>query len=145
MPQHSDQHTSTRPLTYIIIPILALFAVFSIVILFFCIRRRRARETAIDLDRGRGRWVRRDGVLVWVRRVGTLRRNPAGGTDSHEGLNEQGEAPPPYLVRKLSADGDAVADGRPVELRDLEEGRRPPEYISEPPPAVTTDSRRTEA
>ncbi|KAM0485276.1 hypothetical protein ACHAPX_001260 [Trichoderma viride] len=148
MPESSNQHESTRPLTYIIIPILALFAVFSIVIFFFCIRRRRARETAIDVERGRGRWVRRDGVLVWVRRDGTLRqsrRNPAGGSDSHEGLNEQGEAPPPYLVRKLSAEGEAVEGGRSTELRDLEEGRRPPEYISEPPPAVTTDSRRTEA
>lgn len=72
------------------------------------------------------------------------RRNPSGGADSHEGLNELGEAPPPYLVRKLTAEGE-VASERSTELRDLEEGRRPPVYISEPPPAVTTDSRRTEA
>lgn len=92
--------------------------------------------------------MRRDGVLVWVRREATLRlsrRNPSGGLASHEGLNELGEAPPPYLVRKLSAEGEAVAAGESTELRDLEEGRRPPEYITEPPPAVTTDSRRTEA
>ncbi|KAK1255260.1 hypothetical protein MKX08_009255 [Trichoderma sp. CBMAI-0020] len=127
MPQFSDQHTSTRPLTYIIIPILAFFAVFSIVIFFFCIRRRRARDRETTIELGRGR------------------PNPSGGADSHEGLNELGEAPPPYLVRKLSAEGEVVAGERPTELRDLEEGRRPPVYISEPPPAVTTDSRRTEA
>lgn len=89
--------------------------------------------------------MRRDGILVWVRREATLRlsrRNPS----SHEGLNELGEAPPPYLVRKLSAEGEeVVAAGESTELRDLEEGRRPPEYITEPPAAVTTDSRRTEA
>ncbi|EHK39684.1 hypothetical protein TRIATDRAFT_49033 [Trichoderma atroviride IMI 206040] len=151
MPQFSDQHSPnkpTRPLTYIIIPILALFAVFSVVVFFFCIRRRRARERETTIELGRGRWVRRDGVLVWMRRDGTMRnsrRNPSGGADSPEGLNELGEAPPPYLVRKLSAEGEVVASEGSTELRDLEEGRRPPVYISEPPPAVTTDSRRTEA
>lgn len=150
MPQTSEQSMSARPLTYIIIPLLALFAVFSMLI-FFYIRRRTTRETTIDPSLwGRGRWVRQDGVLVWVRRDGSSlqrhsRRNPWGGFGSHEGLNELGEAPPPYLVKKLSAEGEVVAGGRPTELRDLEEGRRPPEYISEPPPAVTTDSRRTEA
>lgn len=94
--------------------------------------------------------MRRDGALVWLRRDGTYlprhsRRNPWGGFDSREGLNELGEAPPPYLVRKLSAEGEDVAAGTPTELRDMEEGRRPPEYIAEPPPAVTIDSRRTEA
>jgi hypothetical protein len=148
MPQSSDQPMSARPLTYIIIPLLALFAVFSMLV-FFYIRRHSYRETTIDPALwGRGRWVRRDGVLVWVRRDGDRprhsRRNPWGGFGSHEGLNELGEAPPPYLVRKLSAEGEVVTGERPTELRDLEEGRRPPEYITEPPPAVTIDSRRAE-
>lgn len=148
MPLLSDQHVSTPPLTYIIIPIIAFFVVLSIVLLLFCIRRRRTRERETTIELGRGRWVRRDGVLVWVRRDETTRqsrRNPSGNLASHEGLNELGEAPPPYLIRKLSTEGEVVAGERPTELRDLEEGRRPPVYISEPPPAVTTDSRRTEA
>lgn len=150
MSQPSDQSMSTRPLTYIIIPLLALFAVFSMLV-FFYIRRRGTREPTLDPSLwNRGRWVRRDGALVWLRRDGTYlprhsRRNPWGGFDSREGLNELGEAPPPYLVRKLSAEGEDVAAGTPTELRDMEEGRRPPEYIAEPPPAVTIDSRRTEA
>ncbi|KAL6904926.1 hypothetical protein GGI43DRAFT_295836 [Trichoderma evansii] len=150
MAETSDQSMSARPLTYIIIPLLALFAVFSMLV-FFYIRRRGSREPTIDPTLwSRGRWVRRDGNLVWMRRDGTLlprhsRRNAWGGFDSHEGLNELGEAPPPYLVRKLSAEGEVVAVGTATELRDLEEGRRPPEYIAEPPPAVTTDSRRAEA
>lgn len=72
------------------------------------------------------------------------RRNPWGGFHSQEGLNELGEAPPPYKVKILSAEGNEVAAGAPTELRDMEEGRRPPEYIVEPPPAVTRDSRRVE-
>ncbi|KAL7926214.1 hypothetical protein ACQKWADRAFT_176744 [Trichoderma austrokoningii] len=144
----SGQSMSTRPLTYVIIPLLALIAIFSMLI-FFYIRRRKSREPTVDTSLwGHGRWVRQNGVLVWARRDGSYlprhsRRNVWGGFDSHEGLNELGEAPPPYLVRKLSAEGEVVAVGNPTELQDMEQGRRPPEYISEPPPAVTVDSGRT--
>ncbi|KAL7949573.1 hypothetical protein V8C42DRAFT_215295 [Trichoderma barbatum] len=138
---NTNQSTSTRPLTYVIIPLLAIFVVCSTG-LFFYIRRRRRRFVTADTW-ARGRWVTRDGTVVFVPRH--YRRNPWGGFHSQEGLNELGEAPPPYKVKILSAEEVQGGAGRPTELRDMEEGRRPPEYIAEPPPAVTTDSRRVEA
>ncbi|EKJ75928.1 hypothetical protein NXS19_003627 [Fusarium pseudograminearum] len=57
------------------------------------------------------------------------------GTRSQEGLNELGQAPPPYDGKKERQD--------PLELRDLEAGGSPPEYPSEPPPALVTDGRRS--
>ncbi|KAL7939836.1 hypothetical protein V8C35DRAFT_287836 [Trichoderma chlorosporum] len=70
------------------------------------------------------------------------RRNPWGGFHSQEGLNELGEAPPPYKHQIVSTEEAVAAAGESTELRDMEEGRRPPEYIAEPPPAVLTESRR---
>ncbi|KAG8677044.1 hypothetical protein FPOAC2_03163 [Fusarium poae] len=57
------------------------------------------------------------------------------GTRSQEGLNELGQAPPPYDGKKERRN--------PLELRDLEAGGSPPEYPSEPPPALVTDGRRS--
>ncbi|KAK4066536.1 hypothetical protein Trihar35433_6963 [Trichoderma harzianum] len=137
----TDQPTSTRPLTYVIIPLLAIFVVCS-AFLFFHIRRRRRRLVPAD-GWARGRWVTRDGTIMFIPRH--YRRNPWGGFHSSEGLNELGEAPPPYKFKVVTTEEveAAAGAGRPTELRDLEEGRRPPEYIAEPPPAVTTESRRT--
>ncbi|KAM0264453.1 hypothetical protein ACHAQJ_000644 [Trichoderma viride] len=151
MVPNPNQSPSTRPLTYVIIPLLALFILCSAG-LFFYIRRRTARAAAATDSSpwAQGRWVTRDGTLIFIPRH--YRRNPWGGLDSREGLNELGEAPPPYLVKKLAGQGDDAAAGGSTELRDMEEGRRPPEYINgppgyiaEPPPAITTDSRRTGA
>jgi hypothetical protein len=151
MVPNPDQSPSTRPLTYVIIPLLALF-VLSAAALFFYIRRRttRAAVAADGSPWAQGRWVTRDGTVIFIPRH--YRRNPWGGLDSRDGLNELGEAPPPYLVKKLAGEGDDTAAGASTELRDMEEGRRPPEYVSglpryvtEPPPAVTTRSRRTGA
>lgn len=63
-----------------------------------------------------------------------------------EGLNELGEAPPPYDTKKPPAIQDRHGRRRDAgeegtELRDLEAGGRPPEYPAHPPPAVTTDRR----
>jgi len=64
------------------------------------------------------------------------RGTPWHGTRSEEGLNELGQAPPPY-------DGKKETQG-PVELRDLEAGGSPPDYPAEPPPAaLVTDGRRS--
>lgn len=69
-----------------------------------------------------------------------------------EGLNELGEAPPAYMGKRSTGDeagalGDANRGlddaGTSIELRDLEAGVPPPDYTAVPPPAVTTDSRRT--
>lgn len=68
------------------------------------------------------------------RRRGASRWNPWQTSRSQEGLNELGEAPPPYEGKKNRQEG--------TELRDLEAGERPPEYPAAPGPAVTTDSRR---
>ncbi|KAL4725303.1 hypothetical protein ACLX1H_007450 [Fusarium chlamydosporum] len=57
------------------------------------------------------------------------------GTRSEEGLNELGQAPPPYDGKKETQD--------PLELRDLEAGNSPPEYPAEPPPALVSDGRRS--
>ncbi|KAH6609526.1 hypothetical protein Trco_002872 [Trichoderma cornu-damae] len=138
---NSDQSPSTRPLTYVIIPLLAVFVVCSTFLFFYMRHRRRLATTADGPIWARGRWVTRDGAAVFIPRH--YRSNPWGGFRSQEGLNELGEAPPPYAVKKPpGGEGDAAAGG-PTELRDMEEGRRPPEYIAEPPPAVTADSRRT--
>ncbi|RGP81666.1 hypothetical protein FLONG3_153 [Fusarium longipes] len=63
------------------------------------------------------------------------RGGPWNGTRSEEGLNELGQAPPPYDGKKETQD--------PLELRDLEAGGSPPDYPSEPPPALVTDGRRS--
>lgn len=70
------------------------------------------------------------------RRGGASRWNPWQTSRSQEGLNELGEAPPPYEGKKKNGQEDGT------ELRDLEAGERPPEYPAAPGPAVTTDSRR---
>ncbi|KAK1247353.1 hypothetical protein MKX07_002262 [Trichoderma sp. CBMAI-0711] len=147
---NSGQPTSTRPLTYVIIPLLALFVICSTG-LFFHVRRRRRRLIAADSSIwGRGRWVTRDGTIVFVPRH--TRRSPWGGLHSQEGLNELGEAPPPYKFKVFPGEGGGAAEEGALpltttELRDMEEGRRPPEYgaehVAEPPPAVVADERRT--
>ncbi|KAL7809185.1 hypothetical protein V8C44DRAFT_359379 [Trichoderma aethiopicum] len=151
---NSGQPTSTRPLTYVIIPLLALFVICSAG-LFFHVRRRRRRLIAADSAIwGRGRWVTRDGTLVFVpRHSGGSRRSPWGGLHSQEGLNELGEAPPPYKFKPGEDGGGGEGGGAPTtatELRDMEEGRRPPEYnvaenvsVAEPAAAVVAESRRT--
>ncbi|RFU79780.1 hypothetical protein TARUN_2461 [Trichoderma arundinaceum] len=136
----SDRSPSTAPFIYVVIPLLAIFFVCSTGLIIHVRRRRRRANTADRSLWARGRWVTRDGVLIYI--PGHHRRNPSGGNHSQEGLNELGEAPPPYEVKKLPEGTDDATEG-PTQLRDMEEGRRPPEYITEPPPAVTTDSRRT--
>ena len=64
---------------------------------------------------------------------------------SQEGLNELGEAPPPYDGKKGSVGTVQSGSETDVEMRDLESAPRPPpDYIASPAPAVTIDSRRTE-
>ncbi|KAL6863927.1 hypothetical protein J3F83DRAFT_716227 [Trichoderma novae-zelandiae] len=144
MNMNPGQPTSTRPLTYVIIPLLALFVICSAGLFFHVRRRRRRRLIAADSSTwGRGRWVTRDGTLLFVPRH--ARRNPWGGFHSQEGLNELGEAPPPYKSKMLipgEGGAAAAAAGAATELRDRGEGGRPPEYVVEPLPAVVADSRR---
>ncbi|TFB06802.1 hypothetical protein CCMA1212_001029 [Trichoderma ghanense] len=142
---NSGQPTSTRPLTYVIIPLLALFVICSAGLFFHVRRRRRRLLMAAAGDSsiwGRGRWVTRDGALVFVPRHS--RRSPWGGLHSQEGLNELGEAPPPYYKFKVvpGEEGGAVGAAATTGLRDMEEGRRPPEYVAEPEAAVVADTRR---
>lgn len=50
-----------------------------------------------------------------------------------EGLNELGEAPPPYDGKKEDHMNTPSVHN---EFRDLEAGQLPPDYPAEPPPAV---------
>lgn len=126
---------SDYPFAWIIIPIFVFFFVgLCMTILRF--RRRRRRATQYQQWPGTtGRVVGPGGHIVVVsRRGGASRWNPWQTTRSQEGLNELGEAPPPYEGKKNGQQGN--------ELRDLESGERPPEYPAAPGPAVTTESRR---
>lgn len=127
-----------EPFAYAVFPLICLvIAIFIASILYT--RRRRLRIAAIR----NGQWPQdhgppRDGTSRTHRARGSGNRwAPWGGTRTDEGLNELGEAPPPY-------DGKREGDGRreEVELGDLEMNR-PPRYPAEPGPAVVRDTRPT--
>lgn len=103
-----------EPFRWAIIPIVLAF--FAVGLLYYYVHRRRARRYGYESHL----WPRdRAAGLVPHRRWG-----PWAGTRSQEGLNELGEAPPPY-----------------VHKGDEEEAQRPPEYPAVPPAAVTTGTR----
>lgn len=110
-----DGGLSSEPFRWAIIPIILAF--FGIGILFCLVHRRRARRRGDDPRF----WPRGANHLVTSRRWG-----PWSGTRSQEGLNELGEAPPPYDPKR-----DDEEEG----------GVRPPEYPAAPPPAVTRGGR----
>lgn len=120
---------SNQPFAWIIIPLVIFFFV-GVVATVYQIRRRRRRA--------QGQWpgqpitTPHGIVVITSRRPGASRWAP-WTTRSQEGLNELGEAPPPYDGKKE----------RGQELRDLERGEgSPPEYPAVPGPAVTTETRR---
>lgn len=117
-----SESSLSEPFRWAIIPIVLAF--FGVGILYYFLHRRRTRRYALQYGADRSRWPQnnRAGHLVPSR----SRWGNWAGTRSQEGLNELGEAPPPYGPKQ-----------------DDEEGARPPEYPAEPPPAVTTESRRS--
>ncbi|OAA79762.1 hypothetical protein LEL_03248 [Akanthomyces lecanii RCEF 1005] len=112
----SPGSTKLQPVTYVIIPLVTLASVF-LVGLFAYLRRRRSRR--IEASNGDG-----DGgeAQMQERRrdnINAADRWPPAGLGfnwwflrSNEGLNELGEAPPPYDVnkrRKATTEGSAHA------------------------------------
>lgn len=126
-----------EPFAYAIFPIICLVIVVFVASILFT-RRRRRRMAALQ----NGRWPQDHGAprnsSGRQRRTRTGASNrwaPWSGTRNDEGLNELGEAPPPY-------DGKSEGDSRldEVELRDLEMNR-PPQYPAEPDPAIVRNTR----
>lgn len=146
-PSREDGEWPRPPYAWIITPLL-IFAAIAVAAIIIGVRRRRAgrriaalpsraqrppsngRQPATDLEAGRG--------AGRGRRWGGLRRREEGV----EGLNEEGEAPPPYQAAGKKAD---------VELEEVERVReRLPGYGEEgtgagagavraPPAAVTRE------
>lgn len=126
-----------EPFAYAIFPLVCLVIAIFIASLLYT-RRRRLRMSALRNNQ----WPQDHGPPMMddsieprrSRRVGS-RWAPWSGTRTAEGLNELGEAPPPYDGKR---EGDNRADE--VELRDLEMNR-PPQYPAEPGLALVRDRR----
>ncbi|KAI6752825.1 hypothetical protein HG530_013577 [Fusarium avenaceum] len=120
-----------QPFTWVLIPLFVIL-VLGLTATIIQIRRRRRRRANQWPGPGPAPGSRAAGI-----RGGngtTNRRTLWNGTRSQEGLNELGQAPPPYDGKKETRD--------PLELRDLEAGSSPPEYPNEPPPALVSNGRR---
>ncbi|KAK9445520.1 hypothetical protein VB005_00632 [Metarhizium brunneum] len=133
---------STEPFVWVIIPLVAVFSVGTFIVFIWNRQRRRQNPD-------RRAWPE-DRVLVgssYIRYRRGLRWSPWSETRSVEGLNELGEAPPPYDSKKPPALHNQHPTRREEtgeegsELRDLESGGRPPAYPAQPPLAVITDTR----
>lgn len=120
---------SDRPLAWALIPVLVILAI-GLCAAFWKIRRRRARRRLQQQE-----WPSDPEQQIGRHRSG----QPWNSTRPREGLNELGQAPPPYQVKTSTDDEDEEG----TELRDMVAGARPPAYPEEPEPAVTTDTRRT--
>ncbi|CAM1500770.1 Fc.00g099320.m01.CDS01 [Cosmosporella sp. VM-42] len=121
---------SDQPFAWVLVP-LVIFLFIGVVATIYQIRRRRHRRLQNQWP-GQPITTPHGIVVITNRRPGPSRWAP-WTTRSQEGLNELGEAPPPYDPKKERAQ----------ELRDLERGEAaPPEYPAVPGPAVTTETRR---
>jgi hypothetical protein len=140
-----------RPYSYVIFPLIVVFVVVFVGVILYN-RRRRRRLVALhghNWPGGRQNPLSHipAGRRARMRGGRDNRWAPWGSTRSQEGLNELGEAPPPY-------DGKRDGEVRQEEMRDLERGEgpgaasgsadntRPPEYISEPGPAIVRPDNR---
>ncbi|KHN96640.1 uncharacterized protein MAM_05583 [Metarhizium album ARSEF 1941] len=142
MPATDTSGKSTEPLVWVIIPLIAVFSVGTFVLFIWNRQRKRSSLNRNELPEDR--------VLVgssYIRCRRGMRWSPWSETRSVEGLNELGEAPPPYDSKKPPAIHDQLAERREEtgqegsELRDLETGRRPPAYPAPPQPVATRDRR----
>ncbi|KAF4550424.1 Hypothetical protein D9617_17g046920 [Elsinoe fawcettii] len=123
-PPTSEQTDRDNLVNLYFVFLLLLVLLFGLVAWLYY-RRRKRRMTAIregqrsalerDLSSGSGDWF---GFLT-SGREGRRRWLPALGR-GQEGLDERGEAPPPYEARKNEERG--------LRLRDLGEGGKPPDY-----------------
>ncbi|KAH6981374.1 hypothetical protein EDB80DRAFT_737027 [Ilyonectria destructans] len=126
---------SAQPFAWIIIPIIFLLILLIGFLAAIRRRRRRRRLQAQYHHWSRDRVLSPSGHLVYAQRPRRTASRWASwlGTRSQEGLNELGQAPPPYYWKGHDENG--------TELRDLEAGVRPPEYIAKPGQAATTHTR----
>nr|AAG40407.1 000C19H04 [Arabidopsis thaliana] len=131
-PSNGDDSMPARSLTFVIIPLICVLSLSVFISLLYYRRRRRLRTEYRDWPR---RHVAPDGHVMTGPRRG--RWNVLGGLASREGLNELGEAPPPYDPKK-NTDGDLENGGGNSRVgeselahhpRDAENGVRPPEYL----------------
>ncbi|PNY21664.1 Uncharacterized protein TCAP_07235 [Tolypocladium capitatum] len=136
-----SQSMSSQPLLWVIIPLLAVFSA-GFFTAFVWARHRRARRDPS--------WPGSNSILMpgGFLTTCTDRRGNTAAARSVEGLNELGEAPPPYDTKKPPPIDDLRRDemgGPAMELRDMESGMRPPPgYVASPPPAhVAPLSRRS--
>jgi hypothetical protein len=153
---------SRQPIIFVALPIIAI--IIAALVTTVMIRRRRRRLSGLPV------YGQTPAVIVQIRPLGqrqrtrraTRNRGAAWGqTRSQEGLNELGEAPPPYEGRKsggggtgdpqrrhedgsssrnirgedVNVDADARAYSPPVEWANT--AAMPPDYIAEPARAVT--------
>lgn len=151
--QPMSELPTTKSLVYVIGPLAAVFAIGSFACLYWYRRKRRNNPT--DYAWPRERLVAPDGSLMFYprgRRNGPGRWNFWGGMRSDEGLNELGEAPPPYdTKRRTATNGESAEDDTggnratgdeearigiptnahlgPIQLRDMENGAQPPAYV----------------
>ncbi|SPN97753.1 uncharacterized protein DNG_01267 [Cephalotrichum gorgonifer] len=149
--RNGDNRWPRTPYIWIIAPLLIFVAIALIATFIQCRRRRVAHRRAAphthrvysqsppaavggdddrDLEWG---WTGRGRERRWV---GVRRRDE----EPVEGLDEHGEAPPPYEPAA------AAKKGNDVELREVGVEGRPPGYeedagIVAPPPAAVTHSR----
>jgi len=140
--ENDDDEGGTNLLNYYFV-FLALFLLAVIAIFYLLHRRRRmqrlhhAAHTQQALSRdlngwggataGRGaatarRWVHgRRGS--GSQQEGWRRSAGSGRTEGHEGLNDLGEAPPPYLPKEEERDGDGARVAIPLRTLDPERGQ----------------------
>ncbi|KAF4977154.1 hypothetical protein FZEAL_6262 [Fusarium zealandicum] len=118
------------PFAWVLIPVVSILFLGLIATVIQVRRRRRRRNQQWP---GYGpRVPGTSGPPFGTRN--TRQGAPWSGTRSQEGLNELGEAPPPYAGKKEGRES--------TEMHDLEAGGSPPEYPAVPGPALTTGSRR---
>lgn len=121
------------PFSYFTIPLLSILVAAGVGFIYY--RKRRRQQLRLR----NGQWpsdTTHSYTSAAQRRQRRQRSNGAGrwapwGTRSEEGLNELGEAPPPYDGKR---EGEGTVDTYEMEL---EAGVRPPEYPDQPRPVHT--------
>ena len=145
----SDNDDSNRgllggaPVSWVVIPLIGVI-VFIATLTFLLLRRRRRNRALYGNPSfqnphrgpGGGSGYYAGGSHIHHHGRGGVgsRWAPWGGTRSQDGLNELGEAPPPYIGKKSGGGTGAT--------QDVELGMPPDYHVAGPAPAVTTESRR---
>lgn len=160
-PTSSPGSTKLQPVTYVIIPLVTLASVF-LVGLFAYLRRRRSRRLEASNGDGAGSEAQMQERHRDNNNNSAADRWPPAGLGfswwflrSNEGLNELGEAPPPYDVnkrRKATTEGSARAtdenaepenEAHEVEDDEDDESRHSNESIRESSRQNAEDVRRS--